>query len=115
LAGGIVYSPQGSLRDLQGFGSCERQFWRREPKEPKIMPTCSIEASQNLESAAPKKGKTKPRAPSRREALPHAANSKKPLRTVEPKAACIAAAKTAAKAQEPSGERITKQELCSHF
>jgi Protein of unknown function (DUF3489) len=75
------------------------------------MPTRSIETSQNLESAAPKKGKTTPRAPSRRKAPPHAANSKKPLRTVEPKAARIAVTKTPAKAQEPSGERITKREL----
>ena len=74
------------------------------------MPTRSIEASQNLESAAPKKGKTKPRAPSRRKAPPHAANSKKPLRTVETKATQIAAAKTPAKAQEPGSEQITKRE-----
>src|SRR5262249_22355888 len=26
---------KGSLRDLRGFGSCERQFRRREPKEPR--------------------------------------------------------------------------------
>jgi len=73
------------------------------------MPTRSIEASQNLESAAPKKGKTKPNARSRRKPPSGPANPKKPLRPVVPKAT-QAAAKTPAKADDPRGERVTKQE-----
>ncbi len=74
------------------------------------MPTHSIEASQNLESAAPKKGKTKPSAPSRRKPPSGAASPKKPRRPVVSRATQIAAAKTPAKAQEPGAERVTKQE-----
>jgi hypothetical protein len=74
------------------------------------MPTHSIEKTQNLESAAPKKGKTKPSAPSRRKPPSGAANPKKPPWPGVSKATQIAAAKTAVKAEEPSSERITKQE-----
>ena len=75
------------------------------------MPTISIEKTRNLESAAPKKGKTKPSAPSRRKLPSSAANPKKASpQPVVSKAAQIAAAKTRAKAQEPSGERLTKRE-----
>jgi hypothetical protein len=74
------------------------------------MPTHSIETSQNLESAAPKKGNTKPSAASRRKLPSGAANPKKPLRPVEPKAMQVGAAKTPVKAEELSGERVTKRE-----
>ncbi len=75
------------------------------------MPTRSIETSQNLESAAPKKGKIKPRAPSRRKAPFGAADPKKPApRPVVSKATQIAAAKTPVKSEDPGGERITKRE-----
>src|ERR1700719_4664111 len=57
---------EGSPRDLRGFGSCERQFRRREPTEPKPMSTLSIEKSRNPKSAAPKKGSAKSNATSRR-------------------------------------------------
>jgi Protein of unknown function (DUF3489) len=75
------------------------------------MPTRSIEASQNLESAPPKKGKTKLSAPSRRKSLSGAASPKKlaPQPTAS-KAMQVGAAKTPVKAEEPSGERITKRE-----
>src|SRR5262245_61681813 len=76
------------------------------------MPTRSIEKTQNFESAAPKKGKTKPSASSRRKAPSGAAYPKKaPPQPVVSKAAQIAAAKTPAKAHESGGERVTKREL----
>jgi hypothetical protein len=76
------------------------------------MPAISIEKTQNLESAAPKKGKTKPNAPSRRKAPSGAANPKKaPPQPAASKATQIGHAKTPAKAQQPGGERITKREL----
>jgi hypothetical protein len=74
------------------------------------MPTRSAETSQNLESAAPKKRKTKPSAPSRRKPPSGAANPKKPPRPVVSKATQIAPAKTAVQAEDPRSERITKQE-----
>jgi hypothetical protein len=74
------------------------------------MPTRSAETSQNLESAAPKKRKTKPSAPSRCKPPSGAANPKKPPRPVVSKATQIAAAKTAVQAEDPRSERITKQE-----
>src|SRR5262245_4497551 len=73
------------------------------------MLTRSMEASHNLESAAPKKGSAKPNTPSRRKPPSGPANPKKPLRPVVPKAT-QAAAKTPAKAEDPRGERVTKQE-----
>src|SRR5436309_3079445 len=36
---------EGSPRDLRGFGSCERQFRRRETTEPKPMSTLSLKKS----------------------------------------------------------------------
>jgi hypothetical protein len=73
---------EGSPRALRGFGSCERQFWRREPREPKTMPTLSIEKSQNLESATPKKGSAKSSAPRRRKATSAKVIAKNPPRSV---------------------------------
>jgi hypothetical protein len=70
----------------------------------------SIETSQNLGNTTAKKASAKSNAPSRRKLPSGAANSKKPLPPVVSKATQIAAAKTPAKAQEPSGERITKRE-----
>jgi hypothetical protein len=83
------------------------------------MPTRSIEASQNLESAAPRKAKTKPSGPSRRKPLSGAANPKKtPPQPAASKAMQVGAVKTPVKAEEPSGERLTKRErmltLLSH-
>jgi Protein of unknown function (DUF3489) len=75
------------------------------------MPTLSIEASQNLESAAPKKGKTKPSAPSRRKPPSGAANPKKaPPQPVGSKATRIGAARTPEQGEDQTRERITKQE-----
>jgi hypothetical protein len=73
------------------------------------MPTLSIENASNLESATPKKGSAKPNTPSRRKPPSRAANPKKPLRPVVPKAT-QAAAKTPAKAEDPRGDHVTKQE-----
>ena len=73
------------------------------------MPTFSVERTPNLESAPRKKGKTKPSAPSRRKPPSGPANPKKPPRPIVPKATEIAA-KTPSKAEDPRGERITKQE-----
>ncbi len=74
------------------------------------MSTLSIEKSQNPKSAAPKKGSAKSNAPSRRKAASAAANARKPQRSVESKAARVAAAKTPMKADEPKVERVTKQD-----
>jgi hypothetical protein len=74
------------------------------------MPTFSVERTPNLESAPPKKGKTKPSAPSRHKPPFGAANPKKPLRSVVSKATQIAAAKTPVKSEEPRGDHVTKQE-----
>ena len=75
------------------------------------MPTFSVEASQNLESAAPKKGGAKSSAPRRRKAPSSSATPKKvPLRPVEAKGTQTAAAKTLAKAQDAGSERVTKRE-----
>jgi Protein of unknown function (DUF3489) len=68
-------------------------------------------SSENLESTAPKKGKTKPSAPSRRKPPSGGANPKKPApRPVVSKATQIAAAKTPVKSEDQTRERITKQE-----
>jgi hypothetical protein len=74
------------------------------------MSTLSIEKSQNLESAAPKKGNAKSNAPSRRKVIPATVTAKKPLRSVESKAKRGAAAKTPVKADEPKVEPVTKKE-----
>jgi Protein of unknown function (DUF3489) len=74
------------------------------------MPIHSIEASQNLGNTAAKKASAKSNAPSRRKLPSGAANSKKPLRPVEPKAMQVGAAKTPVQAEELSGERVTKRE-----
>jgi hypothetical protein len=69
------------------------------------MPTRYIETSQNLESAAPKKGKSKPSAPSRRKARSGAASLKKLApQPAASKAMQVGAAKTPVKAEDPSGE-----------
>src|SRR6202043_2935681 len=92
---------EGSPRDLRGFGSCERQFRRREPMEPKPMSSLSIAKSQNPKSVTPKKGSAKSNATTRRKIPSTAATPKKPLRSVESKAERVAAAKTPVKAHEP--------------
>ena len=75
------------------------------------MPTFSPKKTPHLESAALKKGKTKPIAPSRRKPPSGAANPKKPPpQAVISKATKIGPAKTPVKAEEPGGERITKRE-----
>jgi hypothetical protein len=75
---------------LRGFGSCERQFRRREPTEPNTTSTLTIEKSRNPKSAPPKKGSAKTSATSRRKVT---ANAKTPL-----------------KADESKVDRLTKQE-----
>ena len=66
--------------------------------------------SRNTKSAAPKKGSAQSKTASRRKVTSFAATAKKPARSVELKAARVAAAKTAVKADEPKVERVTKQE-----
>src|ERR1700730_12612764 len=73
------------------------------------MSTLSIK-SRNKTSAAPKKGSAQSKTASRREVTSPADNAKKPTRSVESKAARVAAAKTLRKADEPRAERVTKQE-----
>jgi hypothetical protein len=46
---------EGSPRDVRGFGSCDRQFRRREPKEAQTMPSLSIEKSPEPQER-PQKG-----------------------------------------------------------
>jgi hypothetical protein len=71
----------------------------------------SIETSQNLGNTTAKKGKTKPSAPSRRKALSGAASPKKLApQPAASKAMQVGAAKTPVKAEDPNGERVTKQE-----
>jgi hypothetical protein len=78
------------------------------------VPTRSIEASQNLESAAPEKGKIKPNALSRRKAPSVVANAKKPApRPIDPKARQIAAAKTPVKSEDPGGSGSPSRSACS--
>ena len=79
------------------------------------MSNFSIEKSQNLESAAPKKGNAKSNAPSRRKVIPATVTAKKPLRSVESKAKRGAAAKTPVKADEPKVEPVTKRSACSLY
>ena len=74
------------------------------------MSTLSIEKSRNLESPAPKKGSAKSHAPSRRKVTSAVAAANKTPRSVESKAARVAAAKTPVKADKPQIERVTKQE-----
>jgi len=73
------------------------------------MPTLSIEESQNLKSAAPKKGKAKSSAPRRGKATSATVIAKKPPGSVVSKSKQAAAAMPP-KADEPQREEITKQE-----
>jgi hypothetical protein len=74
------------------------------------MSTISITKSRNLKRAAPTKESAKLKAIARRRVTSAASTAKKPPRSVESKAARVAAAKTPQKADEPQVERITKQE-----
>jgi hypothetical protein len=75
------------------------------------MPTFSPKKTPHLESAALKKGKTKPSAPSRRKPPSGGANPKKaPPQAVISKATKIAAANTPEQGEVQTRERITKQE-----
>ena len=69
------------------------------------MPIRSIEKTQNLESAAPKKGSTKSRPPSRRKAPSGVASPKKPPQSAESKTTRIAGVKMPPKADEHDGVR----------
>ena len=93
-AGGFGYPPArlGLAPRFAGFGSCERQFRRREPTEPKPMSSLSIAKSGNLESTAPKKGSAKSNTSSRRKVPSIAATAKTP-RSVKSKAERVAPAK----------------------
>ena len=73
------------------------------------MPTLSIEESQNLKSAAPKKGKAKSSASRRGKGMSATVIAKKPPRSVVSKSK-QATDKTPAKAEEPQLEHVTKQE-----
>ena len=71
----------------------------------------SIETSQNLGNTTAKKASAKSNAPSRRKTASGAANPKKLApQPAASKAMQAGAAKTPVKAEEPSGERITKRE-----
>jgi hypothetical protein len=74
------------------------------------MSPLSIKKTQNLESTAPKKGGAEPNAPSRRKAPSVAASPKKPPQSVGLKTARVTAVKMSPQADEPRGERVTKQE-----
>ena len=93
-----------------GLWSCERQFRRREPTEPKRMSSLSIKSRNTKSAAAPKKGSPQSKTASRRKVTSPAANAKKPTRSVKSKAERVAAAKTLRKADDPRAERVTKQE-----
>jgi len=73
------------------------------------MLTLSIEESQNLKSAAPKKGKAKSSAPRRGKGMSATVIAKKPPRSVVSKSK-QATDKTPVKAEEPQLEGVTKQE-----
>jgi hypothetical protein len=76
------------------------------------MPTFSPKKTPHLESAALKKAKTKPSAPSRRKPPSGAANPKDaPPQPVGSKATRIGAARTPEQGEDQTRERITKQEL----
>ena len=77
------------------------------------MSTLSIEKSRNLESPAPKKGSAKSHAPSRHKVTSAVAAANKTPRSVESKAARVAAAKTPVKADKPQIERVTKAGACT--
>jgi hypothetical protein len=72
------------------------------------MSTLSLENSR--ESAAPTKGSAKSSALKRRKVTSTMVVAKKPTRSVVSKSEKGAAAKMPPKAEEPRGERITKQE-----
>jgi Protein of unknown function (DUF3489) len=74
------------------------------------MPTLSIEESQNLKSAVPKKGNANSSAPRRGKGMSARVLAKKPRRSVVSKSKQAAAAKTPLKAEEPQREGVTKQE-----
>jgi hypothetical protein len=74
------------------------------------MSTLSIEKSHDPKSAAPKKWSAKSNTTSRRKVTSAVATTNKTPRSVESKAARVAAAKTPPQADEPKVERVTKQE-----
>ena len=73
------------------------------------MPTLSIEKSRKPKSAVPKKGGPKSQAPSRHK-IPSATTAKTTQRSVESKAAPVAAAKAPVNDEEPTVGRVTKRE-----
>jgi hypothetical protein len=73
------------------------------------MPTLSIEESQNLKCAAPKKGKANSSAPRRGKATSPTVIAKKAPRSIVSKSK-QAADKTSVKAEGPQREEVTKQE-----
>ena len=99
----------GSPRDLRGFGSCERQFWRRDPKEPNHADSFHRK-SLNPKSAVPKKGGPKSQAPSRDKTPSAATAAKTTQRSVESKPARIDAAKAPVNGDETKVGRVTKRE-----
>ena len=99
----------GSPRDLRGFGSCERQFWRRDPKEPNHADSFHRK-SLNPKSAVPKKGGPKSQAPSRHKTPSAATAAKTTQRSVESKPAPIDAAKAPVNGDETKVGRVTKRE-----
>ena len=73
------------------------------------MPTLSIRESRNPKSAVRKKGSPKSPAPSRHK-IPSATTAKTTQRSVESKAAPVAAAKAPVNDEEPTVGRVTKRE-----
>jgi Protein of unknown function (DUF3489) len=91
------------------LGRASVNFGAANQKEPKAMPTLSVEKSQNLDGASAKKGSAKFSAPKRRKATSATVIAKKPRRSVVSRTE-RAAAKMPEKAGEPRLERVTKQE-----
>src|SRR5207247_4447102 len=94
---------------LRGFGSCERPFWRREPKEPNPCRPVPSKTPATSRALLPKRGA--PSQTHRRGASPRLVRliqrklHRSPLHRRR-----IGAAKTPVKAEDPRGERVTKQE-----
>ncbi len=78
------------------------------------MPTISVEKTQNFENTAPKKGGTKPNAPSQRNAPSVAASPKKPLRSVGLKSARVTAVNMSPAPDEPGAGRVIRHKKPPH-
>src|SRR5262245_9262391 len=91
-----TWLPAGTLRacpaNCGALGRASVNSGAAIQRSPKTMPTLSIEESQNLKSAAPKKGKAKTSAPRRGKATSATVIAKKPPGSVVSKSKQAAAA-----------------------